>query len=38
MVEGGEDLAAEIEYAKVKGVGYGVRECRRCSAGEPNVM
>jgi hypothetical protein len=31
-----EDLAAEIEYIKIKGVSYSVRECVRCHKGIAN--
>lgn len=31
-----EDLAAEIEYIKIKGVSYTPRECKKCQRGRPN--
>jgi len=30
MGESSEDLAAEIEYIKIKGISYATRECKPC--------
>ena len=31
-----EDLAAEIEYIKIKGIGYAARFCKKCQRGIAN--
>ena len=31
-----EDLVAEIEYIKIKGISYSPRECRKCENGIAN--
>ena len=31
-----EDLAAEIQYIKVRGVSYSQRECKKCHNGVAN--
>ncbi len=36
MGESSEDLAAEIEYIKIKGVSYAPRECKPCHQGLAN--
>ena len=36
MGESSEDLAAEIEYIKIKGVSHAPRECRPCYKGYAN--
>ena len=33
-----EDLAAEIEYIKIKGVQAATRECKKCNKGIASVL
>jgi hypothetical protein len=36
MGESSEDLAAEIEYIKIKGISHAPRECKPCHYGVAN--